>query len=107
MKTTLKILAAIAMMFPVAAHAQTKAQVEQYCEIMANSAEIYMDWRQTSVSLSEALEMHSTGSGGLPEQRVILLMAYELPAYHSAGGRSRAIARFRDRIHVNCLQANR
>jgi len=107
MKTTLKILAAIAMMFPVAAQAQqpTQAQIDEYCGLLAEGAEGIMRSRQIGMPLSKALEIAAIPPA-LPAYRMMTLVAYELPVYHSDEAQERAAARFRDRMHLECLKAH-
>ncbi len=101
MKTTIALIAALAMTTP--AYAQDEPTAEEWCAQIALMAESMMKARQGGVSLQTVLDIVAEN---MPSARDLVIAAWDEPRYSTPQIQQRIIGDFRDRAHLDCLRGN-
>lgn len=92
----------VLMLINVSAYA-----ADDICTAFASLANNAMQAHQDGVALSKVLEVVPDGIAGEESMRIIITNAYKHPRYNTEVNQRRAVAEYRDKVHIQCLEAIR
>lgn len=84
------------------------AYSEDFCETLGEAAESIMEARQNEAPMGKILKIMTNGLGpqtGADLMNNMVIAAYEHPAYYSKDMQRKSIARFKNKILLECYKA--
>ena len=96
----MKNLILIVALFAVSFNASAK-EIDP-CGFVSETAELFMDLRQKGVSLKKMLSIKHTD-----RMEVLIMKAWKVDVYQSKEYQQKAINKFRDDMHMLCLEKNK
>jgi hypothetical protein len=98
------IITAAVICAALATPALAEKHVAEHCEVIADLAEGLMGARQAGASLSAVMSIAAAEPQVRELVEAMILDAWSEPRWRTDESQSRAVADFRDRMHLLCLR---